>query len=131
MFELVSWLWPAVLAVLFAVLLWYIFEGRVRPLVRLPLVVALTPLATLIAVVAGITLSVALSGPYEPPPRVAKNTEPATRTTPALSEGPETTEEKTKEKTKRTGKPSATASPSPSPSPSPLPSASPSASPSP
>ena len=95
MFELVLWLLLAVLSVLFAVLLWYIFEGRVRPLVRLPLVVVLSPLATLIAVVAGITLSVALSGPYEPPPRVAEHTAPATRTTPALSDGPETTEEMT------------------------------------
>ena len=72
MFGLVLWLLLAVLSVLFAVLLWYIFEGRVRPLVRLPLVVALTPLVTLIAVVAGITLSVALSGPYEPPLRTTE-----------------------------------------------------------
>ncbi len=77
------WLVAGVLLVA-AVLLWYFFDGWVRPLARVPLVVALTPVVVMAAAVVGITLSVALSGPYEPPPRPPERTEPATATTPML-----------------------------------------------
>src|SRR5918995_3575882 len=85
--------WPsaAVLGIV-AVLLWYVFDGKVRPLVRVPLVVVLTPVVAMAAMVVGITLSVALSGPYEPPPRTTERSKPTT-TTPAPSRGPETTQE--------------------------------------
>jgi hypothetical protein len=62
------WLVVGVLVVV-AGLLWYFFHGWVRPLARVPLVVALTPVVAMTAALVGITLSVALSGPYEPPPR--------------------------------------------------------------
>jgi hypothetical protein len=102
MFGQAWWLVAAVLVGV-AVLLWCVFEERVRPLVRLPLVVALTPVVTLAAAIVGITLPAALSGPYESPPRT----------------------------TERTASPSPTASPSSTPTPSASPTASPSASPSP
>jgi hypothetical protein len=55
------------LLVVFAVLLWYAFEGWVPPLARVPLVVVLAPVVVLAAAVVGTALSAALSGPYEPP----------------------------------------------------------------
>ena len=132
MFGQPSWLVAAVLVVI-AVLLWYLFDGWVRPLARVPLVVALTPVVALAAAVVGITLSVVLSGPYEPPPRTTERTEPTAATPPVPSRGPERAEETTQ----RTASPSptayppSTASPSASPSPSASSSPSPSASPSP
>jgi hypothetical protein len=106
------WVSVAVLVV-FATLLWYVFDGWVRPLVRVPLVLVLAPVCLLVAVVGAAVLSAVLSGPYEPPP--PERTAPAT--TPVPSTGPATT-----------GLPR---SPSPTASPSPSPTASPAASPSP
>jgi hypothetical protein len=72
------WLSLAVMVV-FAALLWYVFDGWIRPLVRVPLVVVLAPACLLVAVVVGTAVSAALSGPYEPPARTER-TEPPTTT---------------------------------------------------
>jgi hypothetical protein len=110
--------WVSVpVVVVFAALLWYVFDGWVRPLVRVPLVLVLAPACLLAAVVVVAALSAALSGPYEPTPRLER-IEPTT--TPVPSTGPATT-----------GRPTASPTASPSPSPTASPSASPYPSPSP
>ena len=81
------WLSVAVVLV-FAALLWYVFDGWVRPLVRLPLVLVLAPACLLVTAVVATALSVALSGPYEPLAR-PERTAPTT-TTPIPSTAPTT-----------------------------------------
>src|SRR5215217_671328 len=91
------WIVAAVLATV-AMLLWYIFDGWVRPSVRVALVVVLTPVVAAAAALVGITLSVAMSGPYEPPLRTTERMEPTTAKTPVPSRGLEKTEEATERK---------------------------------
>ena len=101
------WWLSVPVVVVFAALLWYVFDGWVRPLVRVPLVLVLAPACLLFAVVVAAALSAALSGPYEPPEQPPERT--TSTTTPVPSTRPATTEEPTA---------SSTSSPSPSPSPS-------------
>ena len=61
------WWLSVPVVVVFAALLWHVFDGWVRPLVRVPLVIVLAPACLLVAVVVAAALSAALSGPYEPP----------------------------------------------------------------
>jgi hypothetical protein len=101
------WWLSVPVVVVFGALLWYVFDGWVRPLVRVPLVIVLAPACLLAAVVVAAALSAALSGPYEPPEQSPERT--SSTTTPEPSTGPATTEPPTA---------SPTSSPSPSPSPS-------------
>jgi hypothetical protein len=114
------WWLSVTVVVVFAALLWYVFDGRVRPIVRLPLVAVLAPACLLAAVVVAAALSAVLSGPYEEPPEQRPERTATTTTTPVPSTGPTTT-----------GTPTASPTASPSPSPTASPAASPSPSPSP
>ena len=105
------WWLSVPVVVVFAALLWYVFDGWVRPLVRVPLVLVLAPACLLVAVVVVAALSAALSGQYEPPARPERTTP---TTTPVPSSGPATT-----------GTPTASPTASPYPSPTASPSASP------
>jgi hypothetical protein len=100
------WLSVAIMVV-FAAALWYLLDGWVRPLVRVPLVIVLAPTCVLAVVVFATAIYAALGGPYEPPPRT-EHTSPTT--TPVPSTEPTTT--------KRTASPTASPSPSPTASPS-------------